>query len=73
VLAVFAPFDEARSITRPMPEVPGTDQASSVAAVPESVAGLREFIAGVIIHAPAEPDDRMTNLVTELSTAGQAS
>jgi hypothetical protein len=56
-----------------MPEVPGTDQASSVAAVPESVAGLRELIAGVIIHAPAEPDDRMTNLVTELSTARQAS
>jgi homocysteine S-methyltransferase len=88
VLAVFAPFGEGRSITRPMHEVPGTAPASSVAAssatsrreptdsvsvVLASMARLRELIAGVIIHAPGEPDDRMTNLVTELSTARQAS
>jgi homocysteine S-methyltransferase len=88
VLAVFAPFGAASSITRLMHEVPGTARASSVAAasatsgrkpadpvsaVLESIAGLREFIAGVIIHAPGEPDDRMTNLVAELSTARRAS
>jgi homocysteine S-methyltransferase len=88
VLAVFAPFGEARSITRLMHEVPGTVPASSVAAasatsgwkpadpvsaVRESIAGLRELIAGVIIHAPGEPDDRMTDLVTELAISRQAS
>jgi homocysteine S-methyltransferase len=87
VLAVFAPFGEASSINRFMHEVPGTAGTSSVAAsatsgrkstdpvsaVLESIARLRELIAGVIIHAPAKPDDRMTNLVTELSTARQAS
>jgi homocysteine S-methyltransferase len=88
VLAVFAPFGEARSITRLMHGVPGTVPASSAAAasatsgrkpadlgsaVLESTARLRELIAGVIIHAPGEPDDRMTSLVTKLSTARQAS
>jgi homocysteine S-methyltransferase len=88
VLAVFAPFGTASSSsTRLMHEVPGTAAASSVAAsatrgrkpadpvsaVLENIAGLREFIAGVIIHAPGEPDDQMTNLVAELSTARQAS
>jgi homocysteine S-methyltransferase len=88
VLAVFVPFAESRSITRRMGEVRGTAQPSSVAAasatsvrdpadpvsaVLASVASLRELIAGVIIHAPGEPDDRMSNLVTELSSARQAS
>jgi methionine synthase / methylenetetrahydrofolate reductase(NADPH) len=88
VLAVFAPFGKTRSITRLIHEVPGPVPASSVAAasaangrksgdpvseVLKSIARLRELIAGVIIHVPGEPDDRMTNLVTELSTARQAS
>jgi methionine synthase I (cobalamin-dependent)/5,10-methylenetetrahydrofolate reductase len=88
VLAVFAPFGEARGTTRLMREVPGTVPASSVAVasatsdlkpadpvswVLESIAGLRELIAGVVIHAPGEPDDRMTDLITELSTSRQAS
>jgi homocysteine S-methyltransferase len=88
VLAVFAPFGEARSITRLMHGVPGTVPASSAAAtsvtsgrkpadlgsaVLESAARLRELIAGVIIHAPGEPDDRMTSLLTKLSAARQAS
>jgi 5,10-methylenetetrahydrofolate reductase len=51
----------------------GRTSADPVSAVLESIAMLREFIAGVIIHAPGEPDDRMTGLVTELSTARQAS
>jgi len=33
----------------------------------ESVGLLRGLIAGVLIHPPAEPDDRMTSLVTELA------
>ena len=88
VLAVFAPFGEARSITRLIHEIPGTVPASPVAAasatsgrkpadlvsaVLESTAALRELITGVIIHAPVEPDDRMTSLVSQLSTAQQAS
>jgi methionine synthase I (cobalamin-dependent)/5,10-methylenetetrahydrofolate reductase len=88
VLAVFTPFDGARTITRLIHEVPGTvpassiaaasatsgrDHADPVAAVLGSIARLRELIAGVIIHAPGEPDDRMTNLVAELSAARQAS
>jgi hypothetical protein len=39
----------------------------------ESIARLREFIAGVIIQAPGDSDDRMSDLVTELSTARQPS
>ena len=87
VLAAFAPFGAAGGITRLMHEGPGAARAASlgasatsgrtsadpVSAVLESIAMLREFIAGVIIHAPGEPDDRMTSVVTELSTARQAS
>jgi methionine synthase / methylenetetrahydrofolate reductase (NADH) len=86
VLAVFAPFEEARNIARLMHEVPGTAQAfqaasasggarpaDPVSAALDGVARLRQLIAGVVIHAPGEPDDRMTKLVTELSSAQQAS
>jgi hypothetical protein len=39
----------------------------------ESVARLRGLIAGALSHPPAEPDDRMTRLVTELAALRRAS
>jgi hypothetical protein len=33
----------------------------------DSVGRLRGLISGALIHPPAEPDDRMTSLVTELA------
>jgi hypothetical protein len=38
-----------------------------VSAILESVGRLRGLIAGVLIHPPAEPDEQMTSLVTELA------
>jgi methionine synthase / methylenetetrahydrofolate reductase(NADPH) len=81
VLAVFAPFGDARTRTRLMHEVPGTASsnpvvsasADPVSAVPESVRQLRGLIAGALVHAPGEPDERMTRLVTELASIRQAS
>jgi len=81
VLAVFAPFGDARTIARLMHEVPGTASsypvvsasADPVSAVLESVTQLRGLIAGALVHAPGEPDERMTKLVTELASMRQAS
>jgi hypothetical protein len=48
----------------------GTDPVSDMV---ESVGRLRGLIAGALIHPPAEPDDRMTSLVTELAGVRWAS
>jgi hypothetical protein len=39
----------------------------------DSVGRLRGLIAGVLIHPPAEPDDRMASLVGELAALRRAS
>jgi methionine synthase / methylenetetrahydrofolate reductase(NADPH) len=77
VLAVFAPFSDSKAVMRRIHEVPGAAPASRpaaaragtdpVSAMVESVGRLRGLIAGALIHPPAEPDDRMTSLVTELA------
>lgn len=77
VLAVLAQFSDSKAVMRRIHEVPGAAPASRpaaaragtdpVSAMVESVGLLRGLIAGVLIHPPAEPDDRMTSLVTELA------
>jgi len=76
-LAVFAPFSDPKAVMRRIHEVLGAALAprpeavragaDPVSAMVESVGRLRGLIAGVLIHPPAEPDDRMTSLVTELA------
>jgi len=83
VLAVFAPFSDPKAVMRLIHEVPGTALAprpGTVRAAPdpgsamlESVGRLRGLIAGVLIHSPTEPDDRMTGLVAELADLRWAS
>jgi hypothetical protein len=83
VLAVFAPFSDAKAVMRRIHEVPGAAPASRpagmragtdpVSDMVESVGRLRGLIAGALIHPPAEPDDRMTSLVTELAGVRWAS
>ncbi len=77
VLAVFAPFSDPKAVMRVIHEVPGAAPpspaeaeraaADPVSAMLDSVGRLRGLIAGVLIHPPAEPDDRMTGLVAELA------
>jgi methionine synthase I (cobalamin-dependent)/5,10-methylenetetrahydrofolate reductase len=83
VLAVFAPFSDPKAVMRLIHEVPGAALASRpeavragsdpVSAMLESVSRLRGLIAGVLIHPPAEPDEQMTSLVTELARLRWAS
>ena len=83
VLAVFAPFSDPKAVMRLIHEVPGAALASRpeavraeadpVSAMVDSVGRLRGLIAGALIHPPAEPDDRMTSLVTELADLRWAS
>jgi methionine synthase I (cobalamin-dependent)/5,10-methylenetetrahydrofolate reductase len=83
VLAVFAPFSDPKTVMRLIHEVPGTAQPSEgkatrasadpVSAMLDSVGRLRGLIAGVLIHPPAEPDDRMASLVGELAALRRAS
>jgi len=83
VLAVFAPFSDPKAVMRLVHEVPGAAPVSPaeaaraaadpVSAMLDSVGRLRGLIAGVLIHPPAEPDDRMTSLVCELAGLRRAS
>ena len=88
VIAAFAPFGDARVITRLMHEIPGAAPPSSSAAAPgtgtktradpvravlASLEALRGLVDGVLIHAPDEPDGRMTSLVTGLARTRRAS
>jgi homocysteine S-methyltransferase len=83
VLAVFAPFSDPKTVMRLIHEVPGAAQPSEgeatrasadpVSAMLDSVGRLRGLIAGVLIHPPAEPDDRMASLVGELAALRRAS
>jgi 5,10-methylenetetrahydrofolate reductase len=83
VLAVFAPFSDPKTVMRLIHEVPGAAPVSPgeaaraaadpVSAMLDSVGRLRGLIAGVLIHPPAEPDDRMASLVGELAGLRRAS
>ena len=83
VLAVFAPFGDPKAVMRLIHEVPGAALASRpeavragsdpVSAMLESVGRRRGLIAGALIHPPAEPDEQMTSLVTELAGLRRAS
>jgi homocysteine S-methyltransferase len=82
VIAAFAPFGDPKAITRLIHEVPGAallsgagttrdtprnEPADPVSAVLEGVASLGDLIAGVLIHAPSRPDERLTGLITGLA------
>ena len=88
VIAAFAPFGDPKAITRLIHEVPGAalpsgagvvrttprnEPADSVSAVLDSAASLAGLIAGVLIHAPSTPDERLTDLITGLAAARRAS
>jgi homocysteine S-methyltransferase len=88
VIAAFAPFGDARALARLMHEVPGAAPpspaiaaAATTSEVPadpaagmlQSVSRLRGLIAGVLIHAPGQPDDRMASLVNRLASMRRAS
>ncbi len=81
VIAALAPFDDPKTIARHIHEVPevsqqppalaalrgGEDLADRMNSAVNAVHKLRDLASGVLIHAPARPDDRMTRLVTRLS------
>jgi homocysteine S-methyltransferase len=88
VIAAFAPFGDPKAITRLIHEVPGAavpsgaddtratprnEPADPVSAVLDSVASLAGLIAGVLIHAPSRPDERLTDLITGLAAIRRAS
>jgi homocysteine S-methyltransferase len=88
VIAAFAPFGDPKAITRLIHEVPGAAlpspadavqataseaPADPVSAVLDSVTSLDGLIAGVLIHAPSRPDERLTGLISGLATMRRAS
>ena len=88
VIAAFAPFGDPKAITRLIHEVPGAavpsgaddtranprnEPADPVSAVLDSVASLAGLIAGVLIHAPSGPDERLTDLISGLAAIRRAS
>ncbi|HEX9527864.1 MAG TPA: homocysteine S-methyltransferase family protein [Streptosporangiaceae bacterium] len=88
VIAAFAPFGDPKAITRLIHEVPGAalparteatraarrdEPADPVSGVLDSVTSLDGLIAGVLIHAPSRPDERMTGLITGLASVRRAS
>ena len=88
VLAAFAPFEDARTVTRLIHEVPGAaitlaptaltgagapHAADPAAAVLEGIGRLRDLLAGVVITGAGVPDDRMTSLLIRLAGMRRAS
>ena len=81
VIVALAPFEDPQTIARHIHEVPevssaahplaalrgGEDLATRVDSAREAVHKLRDLASGVLIHAPARPDDRMTRLITNLA------
>jgi methionine synthase I (cobalamin-dependent)/5,10-methylenetetrahydrofolate reductase len=81
VIAALAPFDDPKTIARRIHEVPevspqppalaalrgGEDLADRMNSAAAAVHKLRDLASGVLIHAPARPDDRMTRLAARLS------
>ena len=80
VIIALAPFDPPATIARYLHEFPevttpppalaglrgGEDLAHRVDAALESVHKLGDLAAGVLIHAPAKPDERMSRLLARL-------
>jgi homocysteine S-methyltransferase len=80
VIVSLAPFDDPKTIARHLHEVPevsplsselaalrgGEDLTDRMNSALTAVGKLRELASGVLIHAPATPDDRMTRLVARL-------
>jgi homocysteine S-methyltransferase len=87
VIAALAPFDDPKTIARRIHEVPevsqqppalaalrgGEDLSDRMNSAAEAVHKLRDLASGVLIHAPARPDDRMTRLVARLSRSRRGS
>jgi homocysteine S-methyltransferase len=87
VIVALAPFDDPKTIARRLHEVPevsqqspalaalrgGEDLAHRVNSALDAVHKLRDLASGVLIHAPARPDDRMTRLVSRLGQSRPAS
>jgi homocysteine S-methyltransferase len=84
VIIALAPFDDPKTIARRIHESPevspspalaalrgGEDLTHRVSAALEAVHKLSDLASGVLIHAPARPDDAMTGLVTQLSQAAR--
>jgi homocysteine S-methyltransferase len=86
VIVALAPFDDPNTIVRRLHEVAevspahpelaalrgGNDPAEPVNSAMNAVQKLRELASGVLIHVPAQPDDRMIRLVTFLGQSRQA-
>jgi homocysteine S-methyltransferase len=88
VIAAFAPFGDPKAITRLIHEVPGAalpaeadlarnapgdEPPDPVSAVLDGVRSLDGLIAGVLIHAPNRPQERLTGLITGLASMWRAS
>jgi homocysteine S-methyltransferase len=87
VIASLAPFEDPKTITQLLHEVPGVssfsslttagisadEQAEPIVGVLDSISSLRGLVAGVLIRAPSRPDDRMASLVGRLASARRAS
>lgn len=87
VIAAFAPFGDAKEVTRLLHEVPGSAPYPAAAAravaggrftdpaavAQETVGRLRDLLAGVMLHFRGEPDERMTQLITGLAIFRKAS
>lgn len=83
LIITLAPFDAPTTIARHIHEYPevsppapalaalrgGEDLAHRVISALDAVGKLRDVASGVLIHAPARPDDRMIRLVTQLCQA----
>jgi homocysteine S-methyltransferase len=86
VIISLAPFDPPATIARYLHEFPevaapppdlaglrgGEDLAHRVEAALESVHKLGDLASGVLIHAPAQPDERMSRLLARLAQSRPA-
>lgn len=86
VIIAFAPFDTPATIARYLHEFPeisppppaltvlrgGEDPARRVNSVLETVHKLGDLASGVLIHAPARPDEHMTSLLAQLAPSRPA-
>jgi len=85
IIAAIAPFSDAKVIARLIHEVPGVALPSPasislatvgedpVSAALEDIARLGDLIAGVLIHTPSGPDDRISDLIRRLAGERRAS
>jgi methionine synthase / methylenetetrahydrofolate reductase(NADPH) len=86
VIIALAPFDPPAAIARHLHESPevspppaalaalrgGEDLAHRVDPALETVHKLGDLASGVLIHAPARPDERMTRLITRIARSRPA-